>query len=96
MQLALVRFGLAERTNFCTHLTEQLLVARLQDDQRILVSLRLGLNLNLRRQLNEDAVSETQRQLNEVSLVAYTETDTYKLQSLLVTLAYANNHVVNQ
>ena len=37
--LTLVRFRLTERTNFCTHLTQQLLVARTQDDQGVLVSL---------------------------------------------------------
>ena len=34
---ALVRFRLTERTNFCTHLTEQLLVTGFENNLRILV-----------------------------------------------------------
>ena len=94
--LALVRLRLAERTNLGTDETEQLLVASLESDDRILVSLTLSLHLNLRRKLDEDGVSVTESELDDVALVRNTIPDSDKLKYLLVALANAYNHVVDE
>ena len=57
---ALIRLGLTERTNLSTHLTEKLLVAGLQNDLGVLVSLGLCLHLDFSGELEEDAVGVTE------------------------------------
>ena len=93
---ALVRLGLTERANLSTYLTEKLLVAGLQDDLGVLVSLGLCLNLNLRGKLKKDGMCVAERELQEVALVGDTVAYTYQLKLLPVTLGNTNDHVVDE
>ena len=93
---ALIRLGLTERTNLSTYLTEKLLVAGLQDNLGVLVSLGLCLNLNLRGKLKKDGMCVAERELQEVALIGDTVADTYQLKLLLVTLGNTNDHVVDE
>ena len=58
--LAFVWLRLAERTNFSTNESEQLLVTRLEHENRVLVSFTLCLHLHFFRKLNEDWVCITE------------------------------------
>ena len=87
---------MTERTDFCTNETKKLLIASLESDDGVLVALTLRLNLHLCRELEEDGVRISERELNEVALVTHTITHTNELKRLLVALAHTNNHVVDQ
>jgi len=94
--LTLIRLRHTEGADLGAHLTEQLLVCAGEDDQRVLVTLRLRLYVDLLRQLEEDVVREAQRELEELTLVGCTITDTYELERLGEAFAHAYHHVVDQ
>ena len=94
--LALVRLRLAERTNFSTNESEQLLVARLEHENRVLVSLTLCLHLDFCGKFDEDRVCVTERELDDIALVGNAVTYTYEFKNLLVAFAYSDNHVVHE
>ena len=93
---ALVRLGLTERANLSTYLTEKLLVAGLQDNLGVLVSLGLCLDLDFRGKLKEDGVCVAERELQKVALIGDTIADTHELELLLVTLGNTYDHVVDE
>ena len=75
---------------------KQLLVARLQNNLRVLVTFCLGLYFHFLRKLDENRVRVAERQLDDVALVRDTVADTDQLHLLLVAFAHADNHVVDQ
>jgi len=94
--LTLVRFRLTERTNLSTYLTQELLVAGLEDDLGVLVSLGLRLDLYLGGELKKDGVCVTQREFQKVTLIRYAITNTDKLHLLLVAFGDSHHHVVDE
>ena len=93
---ALVRLGLTERANLGTNLSEELLVAGLQDDEWVLVTFRLGLDLDFGGELKQDGVSVAEGELQEIALVGHTVAHADELELLLIAFGHTYDHIVDE
>ena len=93
---AFVRLGLAQRANLGAYLTQKLLVIALEDDQRVLVALALGLYLYLGGELYIDGVGVAECQLQNLACSCGAVTYAYEFHFFAVTFTHAYDHVVDQ
>jgi hypothetical protein len=94
--LTLVRLWHTEGANLRAHLTEELLISAGEDDQRVLVTLCLRLYLNLLGELKIDVVREAEAQLEQLTLIGCTITDTHELKSFGEALRHTYDHIMDK